>query len=95
MPSGGPGGGRLARVLVLGAAAVYGASNSLFNVEGGHRAIVFNRITGVKDEVGKNRCFEQVIAAAGERQLKTHSSPLELCIVSSPSVERCPAKPVV
>ena len=51
MPSGGPGGGRLARVLILGGAAIYGASNSLFNVEGGHRAIVFNRLTGVKEEV--------------------------------------------
>ena len=30
-------GGRLARVLVLGGAAVYGLANSIFNVEGGHR----------------------------------------------------------
>lgn len=51
MPAGGPGSGRLARVLVLGGAAVWGASNSLFNVEGGHRAIVFNRLTGVKENV--------------------------------------------
>lgn len=36
MPSG-PGAGRLARVLLLGGAAVYGLTNSLFNVEGGHR----------------------------------------------------------
>ena len=47
-----PGGGGLARVLLLGGAAVYGASQSIFNVEGGHRAIVFNRLTGIKDEVG-------------------------------------------
>lgn len=33
----GPGAGRLARVLLLGGAAVYGAANCLFNVEGGHR----------------------------------------------------------
>ena len=51
MPSGGPGSGRLVRLLLVGGAVVYGASNSLFNVEGGHRAIVFNRITGVKEEV--------------------------------------------
>ena len=51
MPSGPAGGGRLARILVLGGAAIWGASNSLFNVEGGHRAIVFNRLTGVKEEV--------------------------------------------
>jgi len=42
----------LARVALLGAAAVYGVSNSIFNVEGGHRAIVFNRVVGIKDEVG-------------------------------------------
>ena len=33
----GPGAGKLARLLVLGGAAVYGAANCLFNVEGGHR----------------------------------------------------------
>jgi hypothetical protein len=50
MPSGNAVGG-LARVLLLGGAAVWGASNSLFNVEGGHRAIVFNRLSGIKDTV--------------------------------------------
>jgi len=30
---------------------LYAAGNSLYNVEGGHRAIVFNRIVGVKDKV--------------------------------------------
>lgn len=54
MPSGNAVGG-LARVLLLGGAAVYGVSNSLFNVEGGHRAIVFNRLTGIKDEVRPRR----------------------------------------
>ncbi|GAX73154.1 hypothetical protein CEUSTIGMA_g607.t1 [Chlamydomonas eustigma] len=41
----------LARVLLFGGAAVYGFSNSLFNVEGGHRAIVFNRLMGIKEQV--------------------------------------------
>jgi len=41
----------LARVVLLGGAAVYGIANSIFNVEGGHRAIVFNRIVGIKDSV--------------------------------------------
>lgn len=88
MPAGG-GGSRLASLLVVGGAAVYGIANSLFNVEGGHRygsvalhqpcmgrgvsqaqphglllldagstlsrpmrrAIVFNRIGGLSDEV--------------------------------------------
>ena len=39
------------RLLLLGGAAVVGAINSLFNVEGGHRAIVFNPLTGIKDTV--------------------------------------------
>jgi len=41
----------LVRALLFGGAAVYGVSNSLFNVEGGHRAVVFNRLVGIKDTV--------------------------------------------
>jgi prohibitin 2 len=52
MPAGGgPAAGRLLRLAVFGGATVYGLSNSLFNVEGGHRAIVFNRLVGIKDRV--------------------------------------------
>ena len=41
MPQGGgPAAGRLARVLLLGGAAVYGLTNSIFNVEGGHRCAI-------------------------------------------------------
>lgn len=43
--------GRLGGLIIGGGALLYGASNSLFNVEGGHRAIVFNRITGIKEDV--------------------------------------------
>ena len=43
--------GRLVQALVVGGAGVYGIANSLFNVEGGHRAIVFNRISGIKEQV--------------------------------------------
>lgn len=43
--------GGIAQVLLGGGLAVYGLANSLFNVEGGHRAIVFNRLVGIKDEV--------------------------------------------
>lgn len=39
---------RIGAVLGIG---LYAAGNSLYNVEGGHRAIVFNRIVGVKDKV--------------------------------------------
>ncbi|GAQ86104.1 prohibitin or band 7 protein [Klebsormidium nitens] len=42
---------RLLQLAVLGGLGVYGAANSLYNVEGGHRAIVFNRIVGIKDKV--------------------------------------------
>jgi hypothetical protein len=45
------GAGALAKVAVIGGAAVYAAMNSLYNVEGGHRGIVFNRIQGIKDKV--------------------------------------------
>ncbi|RLN34607.1 prohibitin-2, mitochondrial-like [Panicum miliaceum] len=51
IPAPPPGAGALVKVAVLGGAAVYAAVNSLYNVEGGHRAIVFNRIHGIKDKV--------------------------------------------
>jgi len=49
-----PGGGAASTLLklgLLGGVGVYAAANSLYNVDGGHRAIVFNRIGGVKDQV--------------------------------------------
>lgn len=42
---------RLVSTVLFGGAALYGLSHSLFNVEGGHRAIVFNRVGGIKDKV--------------------------------------------
>ena len=50
IPGGGPSAG-IVRAVVVGGALLYGATNSLYNVEGGHRAIIFNRIVGVKDKV--------------------------------------------
>ncbi|XP_059663210.1 prohibitin-1, mitochondrial-like isoform X1 [Cornus florida] len=44
-----PGAGAVSALLL--ALGTYGATNSLYNVEGGHRAIVFNRILGVKEKV--------------------------------------------
>ena len=41
----------LLKVAVAGGLGVYGVSNSIFNVEGGHRAIIFNRLVGIKDTV--------------------------------------------
>eukprot|EP00245_Coleochaete_scutata_P008760 TRINITY_DN2734_c0_g1_i1.p1 TRINITY_DN2734_c0_g1~~TRINITY_DN2734_c0_g1_i1.p1 ORF type:complete len:295 (+),score=52.05 TRINITY_DN2734_c0_g1_i1:77-961(+) len=50
LPPAGPA-NALARLAVLGGVGVWGFYSSLYNVEGGHRAIVFNRIVGVKDKV--------------------------------------------
>ncbi|KAL4183962.1 hypothetical protein AMTRI_Chr11g100970 [Amborella trichopoda] len=49
-----PGGGAasaLSTAAVLGGLGIYAAFNSLYTVEGGHRAIVFNRVVGIKDKV--------------------------------------------
>ncbi|KAF9588664.1 hypothetical protein IFM89_014385 [Coptis chinensis] len=50
-----PGGGNsmsaLLKLGVIGGIGLYAASNSLYNVEGGCRGIVFNRLTGIKDKV--------------------------------------------
>ncbi|KAK4766131.1 hypothetical protein SAY87_007773 [Trapa incisa] len=48
-----PGGGGASSLIKLGIVSlgVYAAGNSLYNVEGGHRAIVFNRVVGIKDKV--------------------------------------------
>lgn len=43
--------GTVVKVALLGGAGVYAALNSLYNVDGGHRAIVFNRIYGIKEKV--------------------------------------------
>ncbi|KAL9413270.1 hypothetical protein AB3S75_041857 [Citrus x aurantiifolia] len=49
-----PGGGAISALIkvgVIGGLGLYAATHSLYNVEGGHRAIMFNRIVGVKDKV--------------------------------------------
>ena len=49
-----PGGGGISALLklgIVGGIGLYAAANSLYNVDGGHRAIVFNRLVGVKDKV--------------------------------------------
>lgn len=49
-----PGGGNSSALLklgIFGGIGLYAAANSLYNVEGGHRAIIFNRLVGVKDKV--------------------------------------------
>ncbi|GLH08575.1 Protein l(2)37Cc [Gryllus bimaculatus] len=39
------------KILAAAGAAVYGITQSLFTVEGGHRAIIFSRIGGIQKEV--------------------------------------------
>ncbi|XP_057949863.1 prohibitin-1, mitochondrial-like [Malania oleifera] len=41
----------LMKLGIVGGVGLYAAFNSLYNVEGGHRAVMFNRISGVKDKV--------------------------------------------
>ena len=51
-PGGGaPPGVGLVAALVAGSAGLYVISNSLFNVDGGHRAIKYRRISGVSKEI--------------------------------------------
>ncbi|KAJ6164057.1 Prohibitin-2 [Penicillium chermesinum] len=47
---GGRGAGGVAGLVLLGV-GVWAASNSLFNVDGGHRAIKYSRLSGVKKEI--------------------------------------------
>ncbi|CAL4920048.1 unnamed protein product [Urochloa decumbens] len=51
IPSAPAGGSGLVKAALFGGAGLYAFFNSFYNVEGGHRAIVFNRIEGIKDKV--------------------------------------------
>lgn len=54
MPQGGPAGMRAVGGLAAGAVTLVSAYRfGLFNVDGGHAAVIFNRVTGVKDDVYK------------------------------------------
>ena len=39
------------QVLIGGGVLAYGLYNSMYNVEGGHRAIKFNRLVGIKEKI--------------------------------------------
>lgn len=43
--------GRALGSLMVAAGLGYGAYNSIYTVQGGHRAVVFNRLTGMKEQV--------------------------------------------
>lgn len=56
-----------ARALGLGAAGLalaYAGSNCIFNVESGHRGIVFNRLGGIKDTVRFSTLLTIVLVSA-------------------------------
>ena len=61
----------LGRVAVAGGALVAAAYYSLFNVEGGKRAIVFNRVVGVKNEVRAAPSAPSVDPSPSHRQRRT------------------------
>ena len=45
--------GRVLRFGAIAAVSAYSLMNCLFTVEGGHRAIVFNRFAGIKETVSE------------------------------------------
>ena len=57
---------------LYGSVGVYGLYNGLFNVEGGHRAIVYNRVSGVKQKVRRDRR----IGSRGGRAFAPRWTPL-------------------
>lgn len=67
--------GGLGRALLLGGATIYGAANSLFNVEGGHRAIVFNRLSGIKDTVCSRKLLHRTRSAPPQIQPTGRRTP--------------------
>jgi prohibitin 2 len=58
------------QVLAIGGITIYGVSHSLFNVEGGHRAVVFNRLMGLKETVGLPRLAQHGLS------LRYHAAPV-------------------
>ena len=74
MPKGGGPVSGLGGVLAAAGLGLYGVSNCLFNVEGGKRAIVFNRVGGIKDQVShttrterRQACHENESEAEDEK----------------------------
>jgi len=51
LPKGGGGLATGLKLLIAAGGLAYGASQSVYTVDGGHRAIIFSRIGGVKDDI--------------------------------------------
>ncbi|KAK3019914.1 hypothetical protein RJ639_003141 [Escallonia herrerae] len=82
-----PGGGAasaLIKLSVISGLGIYGFANSLYNVDGGHHAIVFNRIVGVKDKIGQDfrlmDVYYSVVIPVNETLMdpQAHKTPLFL-----------------
>ncbi|KAL5557146.1 hypothetical protein UlMin_039382 [Ulmus minor] len=77
-----PGGGSsvasaLVKLGIIGGIGLYAATHSLYNVDGGHRTIVFNRILGVKDnELTLYPWFERPIIYDVKIGLRVLTRPL-------------------
>ncbi|KAJ0052807.1 hypothetical protein Pint_02341 [Pistacia integerrima] len=79
-----PGGGAISALIkvgVIGGLGLYAAANSLYNVEGGHRAIMFNRLVGVKDKCFRNFCIPDLSPLKNEQIILTKFFPCNFCIV--------------
>jgi prohibitin 2 len=74
--------GSMVKLALAGGTLWFDASKTLYNVEGGHRAIVFNRFEGIKDKV-------RLVLLGPTRPLPPRSlsclpDSLDLAVVSSP-----------
>lgn len=61
--------GKLLKVGLFGVGSYYLGTNCLFNVEGGHRAVVFNRLSGIKETVSVHRA---ALPSSGDRGAFPH-----------------------
>jgi hypothetical protein len=73
-------GGAVGGLLLLGGAAVV-ASNSLFNVDGGHRAIKYTRIGGVTKEIYSEGTYSNL--NGGKLWMATNFQPSQVHISRS------------
>jgi hypothetical protein len=58
------GAGLMVKLALAGGAIWFTSTKTLYNVEGGHRAIVFNRLEGIKDKVSRPTRLLPNLAAA-------------------------------
>lgn len=59
----------IVQTAVFGGAGAYGLYHSFFNVEGGHRAIVYNRFVGIREKV-RHSCVMDTSPACFPRRAR-------------------------